>query len=59
MSIFSDNTIEKRVMTVIRTKIVETQKEYDLGIKEIEAETELKKEKLADDLVNKIIGKIL
>lgn len=58
MTIFQGN-IECRVMKVIRTKIAEKQKDYDAGVKELEKELEVKRDELADKLVNSIIGKIL
>lgn len=56
---FSDNTIEKRVMEVIKNKVKATQKSYDEGVKALEAELEERKTKLADNLVNDLIGKII
>lgn len=67
---FSSNVIEKRVLSVIKKKIADKQKEYDEGCKmladqalaQIEAvqrEHEAKKMELTDNCVNDIIGKII
>ena len=67
---FNNNIIEKRVMAVIKAKIATAQKDYDEGVDDLKEAsfqaietitTKLKtdKEKLADDLVNGILQKIL
>lgn len=51
--------IQKRVMKALREHVSTKQREYETGVKEIEAEAESKKEKLADTIVDEILTKIL
>lgn len=57
--IFTDNTIEKRVMQVVKAKIKTAQAEYDSGVKELEEKLEREKESLMEKLVHGIVGKFL
>jgi hypothetical protein len=67
---FSDNTIQNRVMTHVKTKIAIAQKKFDDGVKQIcedcentkvkaDAKRDADKVALADNLVNEIIGKFI
>lgn len=56
---FKDNTIGKRVMEIIKTRIETAQKKYDEGVKELEAKLEDDKNLLADKHVSDILGKVL
>lgn len=48
-----------RVMKAIKEHVAMKQREYDAGVKALEQELENKKSKLADGLVNEILGKII
>ena len=51
------NTIKKRVMAVLEEKLKTTQQHYVTECKIIDDKAEEDKEKLADKLVNEIVGK--
>lgn len=68
MDFFKDNTIEKRVMGVVKGMIATAQKQYEDGIKSLdekfddevailEERLDIDKTNLADSLVNNIVGK--
>lgn len=65
-----DNTIQKRVMAVVKARIANAQTEYDNGCVDLDekfeehvrvhaAERDNGKNALADDLVEKIIGRAI
>ena len=67
---FKNNTIKKRVMAVIETKIAEAQKRYDdeevnldremeAEIKGVQIRVQAEKDAILEEAVNTILGKIL
>lgn len=70
MSLLGNNTIEKRVMAVVRSKITAAQESYNRQCLELEEQTreqhrqlddklESNKEAAAQELVNQIVGKFI
>lgn len=53
---FSKNSIEKRVMRVIKSRIASAQKKFDDGCGKIDAKAEVDKTILADELVASLIS---
>lgn len=56
---FGNNVIKKRVMDAINKRVEDTQKAYEVGVKELEKELDDKKAKLADNLVEGLLGKLM
>lgn len=52
-------TIERRIMAAVKAKIKEQQDRYDKGVVELEEEFQVKKEELANALVDAVVSKIL
>lgn len=59
MQIFGTKTIRARVLEVIEQRIAVAQGEYDDGCVQIDDEAKGKKERLAERLVEGIIGKVI
>lgn len=53
---FQDNTIERRVMETVKTRIALKQNAYNDGCEQIDVEAQEKKATLADTLVAEILG---
>ncbi len=52
-------TIQARVMKVVKERIGQAQKKFDENVKVLSQEFEEKKERMADECVNDVIGKLV